>query len=317
MKLCICLAFASLSPAIDETPETEGAVDSVRNLLVAESRSSDIAKDRVSALRGLRTEDTSNAAWWHSGFLNVNGEWKSYDDAVTELAANRNASEYVRRREHAKTASDHWRLAKWCKANRMEDRHRLHAIQAIQAVRLDPDFVQLHSQGDLGLVQCFGMWVQPEVAAQLRQEKEYQRRCFKQWSPLCQRIARKLGGNTAAVREGERLLSEINSPDAVPVIDFVVGRSGPGGIRYAINALSRIDSVRSSRILAKYAVFSPIKSVRHAAINVLADRRLAHFVPQLLDILATEVTEDKTPVHAQSNRGFWSMPDYVFQQTFK
>ncbi|MFK7820481.1 MAG: Hint domain-containing protein [Planctomycetaceae bacterium] len=312
MSLCSCYVVVSLAMAISESPGSDVSANRVRELLVSESLG-ELNTDRVSALRQLRTAN-ANEAWWHSGFVRIDGTWTQYQQAVEEVRSDKNTHEYKRRRAEAKTGSGHWRLANWCKSNGMAGRHRIHATEAI---RIDARAVRWDSPDDLGLVELAGVWVTPKVAARLQQEARYQEHCFDQWNDACENIVRKLAGNAAEVREGERLLSEISSPDAVLMIDYVIGQSGPKGTRYAVQTLSRIESVRSTRVLAKYAMWSPVKSIRDTAISALCERNVAHFVPSLLDLLATEITEENSPIQiAPFNRNFWALPDFVFRQTF-
>ena len=121
----------------------------------------------------------------------------------------------------------------------------------------------------MGFKEFGGSWLSPETVYELAKQRAAIDRSLAEWGPSCRNIREGLTGNARERSLAEKQLKEIDSPNAVLAIDTIFGTGAVECQRLAVNAFSRIDSVLSSRTLAKYAVFSPHGSVRQVAICLL------------------------------------------------
>ena len=269
-------AFAQSSPAM-----------SLEDVLLTEAYS---VLDRRASLDATRTKDAAPDVWWHSGYLRSDNGWTSYEESIRDSQTNQLEQEYDRlKRTFADHPTIHHKLAKWCLENDRPDQYRAH-MQA--AAARNKSLLTKQNLRRMGFKEFGGSWLSPETVYELAKQRAAIDRSLAEWGPSCRNIREGLTGNARERSLAEKQLKEIDSPNAVLAIDTIFGTGAVECQRLAVNAFSRIDSVLSSRTLAKYAVFSPHGSVRQVAIESLTERRKEDFVPEILDLLATETTVD-------------------------
>jgi hypothetical protein len=110
------------------------------------------------------------------------------------------------------------------------------------------------------------------------------------WRQKLLRIDRQLAGTASMQRKALSDLKEIVDPNAVAAIDLILGRHPRlDTARAAMRTLRQIDGYEASQVLAKYAVFSDIPTIRREATEHLSGRRYEDFVPGMISLMATEV----------------------------
>lgn len=278
LGVSICLGLSEDAALVES--------DRVRDVLVAEAAADGSVTDRATILEPQRQSETIDEAWWHSGYMKVDGEWMRYEDAVKRVLDQKTLAEYRDRRDQAETARDLILLANWCRGKGLDHHFRVHKMQAL---RLDPKIARVKKSSDLGLVDVSGYWLTPSVAARVQRDSEFQRQSHRRFRKVCQTISRKVNGSAARVEEGQARLDEITKPEALPAIDTFIGQRTRKGAEHAVSAFGKVPTVRSSVLLTKYAVFANSPAARSAATRELSDRRLPDFVPLLLKLLSTEI----------------------------
>ena len=256
---------------------------------------------RYDALSDART-DGSSAAWWQSGFVRSGGSWATLDAAVGELAKDRELLEY---RRLASTESVET-LAKWCLDRNQRDRFR-----ALVQANTPSDQLNARLLKEMGWFHVNGRWVSPENAFKLSKEVNRALASAALWGEQLVQIRHQLSGPAKQAAIAERRLEAIDSPTAVFSIAQVLGSGSPRCQRLAAEALARIPSTESSQLLARYAVLSPLESVRRTATTALSKRPLESFVPFVLSSLTSvkhnvETLNYKIPLDYDPRLPWWN-----------
>lgn len=280
-------------------PEDSPAnTDRVRDVLVAEAKDGSEIRDRAGILSSVRGSKASDDAWWQSGYVKAdNKQWLDYDQAVRQTSLQDGLDEYESRRAKARTAKELLDLAKWCRQKKMTHHFRIHKLQALQ---LDPKVSSVRTAGSVGMVNVKGTWLTPAVAEDLEREIEFRKKSLRRYRRKCEVISTKLGGKPSSVEDGEKLLTALTDWDAVPAIDAYIGQRGRTGADHAVTAFGRVPTVRSTSMLAKYAVYANRSSTRSSAARELSERRTSHYVPALLKLLSSEIEKVEPYVGSSS-----------------
>jgi hypothetical protein len=234
------------------------------------------AVTRRHALANLRTQQAEASVWWQSGFIRQNGKWVTLEKAIQETQRAPLQRDYERL---AKTETPE-ALAKWSLKNNETDRLRALVLANTPRNKLDSRTLR-----QIGWVEIDGQWIPPEVAYDLAKRRRLVRKSIANWGDEILKTREGLAGLRRQAQVAEKLISEIDSPDAVHAIDQILGSGDPRCQRLAAQTLARIPSAESTQILARYAVFNPLESVRKTSTQALAKRPLESFVPGVLGLL--------------------------------
>ncbi len=194
------------------------------------------------------------------------------------LAATR--AEYARRREAASpNARDQVRLADWCEAKGLKAEALAHLTVAS---RQAPDDASLHER--LGERRHRGTWkTEAQVVAESA-ESRAQSEADDRWAPRLEAWHDAL--SDPARRPGAvRAMDEVRDPRAVPAIRWSFGDAQGWEQAWAVRLLGRIDAPRSTRELAKLAIFGLERPVRASALDRLVGRDPRSFVGLLINWL--------------------------------
>lgn len=275
-SVCVVGSSACAADKDDQRP--------LRDLLAAET---DRHVDRAAELAAVRNRGAAKV-WWQSGFVAGDDQWLNYDEAVAATKR----SEIRRLYEHERSAAgdsaeDQLRLASWCGRNGLPDRARAHLLVAMAT---DPRLQNERLLKRAGFERLLGSWMSKEQRGRLEAEVDRIDESLDHWRVRLLRIRRQLGGTLNSQRKALAELKEISDPKAIAAIDLVLGRSlSLDVVRVAIRTLAQLDCYEASQVLAKYAVFSDNPTVRREATGYLGGRRYEDFVPQMIELMATEI----------------------------
>ncbi|MEK6261387.1 MAG: polymorphic toxin-type HINT domain-containing protein [Planctomycetota bacterium] len=286
LSLALCCATSSVHAAKPEADEAERA--NVQQILRSETATGQTAVNRRAALQpALRPATKADQTWWQSGYVRVDGEWRSIEKSATSDVSAATLTEYHRQRHDApKSADGQFALANWCRRMKLSEQERAHLMQALLA---EPHREIAAVYERLGYRRIANEWVLPseqEAIARLANDAEAE---FKRWQPKVLRIARNLEGNKREQTLAAEELDRINDVAAIPALESLLCRSNENAAKAALAVFARISAFEASQALARQAVVSNWSSVRDAATKLLSLRELEDYVPGLLSAMHAPV----------------------------
>ncbi|MFT5326620.1 MAG: hypothetical protein ACI8P0_004497 [Planctomycetaceae bacterium] len=285
--LLIAVVSYTSAPAI---AFDDGDENALRHILAVEK---DRFVERNAELAPVRNRGL-DSAWWQSGFVAGDDRWLTYDEAVATTKRSEMHRLYeVERAATVDSPEDHIRLASWCRRNGLLDQERAHLIEALMA---KPELQTERLLKRAGFERALGGWMSKEQRNRLEDEVARIDDSLNHWRQKLVRINRQLAGSMGSQRKALSELKEIIDPRAVGAVDLVLGRSPRlSTARAAMQTLGQIDSYEASQVLAKFAVFSDIPTIRREATQQLSGRRYEDFVPGMISLMATETQATFTP----------------------
>jgi hypothetical protein len=256
--------------------------------LVAEALCREIygsARDRAALLQLAESADPAYApAFWHQGHVRNEGHWLKVEDAPHVYSQDRRWDAYRHvRREQPNTLEGHLAVAAWCRARNLPAQERAHLNRVLE-------FDTSHSaaRDRLGYQRIGNEWVSPQDVEDAARQQEAIRRSLAEWGPPLREIVKDLAGRSERARAAALArLNKIESPEAAPALERVLSPTTEENSHLAINVLSKIVELESTRSLARHAVMAPWESVRKAAAEHLQSRPLEDYVPALLGEMYT------------------------------
>ncbi len=225
-------------------------------------------------------------AMWHSGKVQIRGQWVTIDDAIKLAAANPLMATYIKRREKTPdTELGNERLAAWCAAHRLDDEARAHFERTLQ---FDPDNVT--ARANLGYRRSDGRWVlQTELARQMDDAKQLQQ-SLNQWLPRANgMLLGFLSNNAAAQDSAVRQWNEIKDLAAIPALERTFSLVNEELALLLVEKLAQWNDPRATEAIARQAVLSPSDAVRQAAAEKMRTRPKEEYVPQLLALMRSPI----------------------------
>uniref|UniRef100_UPI00301CF597 hypothetical protein n=1 Tax=Paludisphaera sp. TaxID=2017432 RepID=UPI00301CF597 len=207
---------------------------------------------------------------------------------------------FERRARTADKADDQYRLALWCEENGLVEPMVAHLRRALQ---LDPG--REGAWRRLGFRKVGNRWVNPEVEAAIKAERDAQAKADRAWRPRLEKLRDALAGRDDARRaEARAELAAIADPRAVPSLFRVFARGGVESRQaVAVDVLSRIEGPEASLALATLAVYSPHAALRSDAAALLQRRDPREFAGFLALQLRDEVKYKVKPVEGPGSQG--------------
>ena len=283
----LCLAISAF--AANKPKSSSSATEAVERLLEKESQSATASLDRRDALKQeSRPVSDPDSVWWQAGFVHSGGHWLPYEKSVAAGEQAAKVEEYrSQRAAFAHEPHGRWKLANWCRKNGMLDQERVHLIQVL--AERDPTVKTDAVYERLGCQKVGDAWVSPQERQETARIKSEIEASFKLWESKLASIIQQLEGTPKQRKLAQRKLAEICDPTAVPAIVNAFCVSNQSMADYGVRTLGQISEYQASRALAGQAVFSPWKPVRTTAIELLKQRKLIEFVPDLLLVLSIPV----------------------------
>jgi hypothetical protein len=236
-------------------------------------------------------------ARWRLGEIRDGDAWRTVDDAANRWALDGRLFEYeTRRNEATDDLPNNLALARWAKKSALFPEAAVHWRRVL---RDEADNAE--AARSLGLKKLNGKWLPHEEykagAADVRRAKQ----AAKHWKPRLASIRRDLMSADVDERAlGLLSLRAINDREALPTLQAEFSLADPRepfrevdensatfkrdkawNLEY-VALLSRWPEAEATSALVREAVLSPIKDVRLAAADELANRPAHHYVPRLL-----------------------------------
>jgi hypothetical protein len=268
------------APVVRADPIVEAVEKTLR-------RETTLPVDRRDDLKAvLARHPGASSARWQAGYVRVGEAWCAFDRIGSESSVLRRYRE--ERSKSNVTGAGQLRLADWCAEQGLPDQERAHLFAALPHVPADdlPDILER-----LGFVSVNGRWMTRGELQDWREAGQRARLALKTWGARLTRLAALPEASPRRRDAGRELLQGGNESEILPAIEYTLcGRDEPAAM-LAIELIRQIGSPEGSLALAKQAVFSKWKSVRHAAAVALKSRRFEDFVPPLIGLLATPSQE--------------------------
>ncbi len=274
--------------------------------------------------QALNRSPDSAPARWHTGHVRLRGQWVKVDHVPLLVKGDPRYGEYLRVREqYADTTEGQLELGLWCEKRRLKDQARAHFTRVLQ---MSPDHGQARAR--LGYRRVEGVWVLPDEIQQWCSRDRQMREDFAEWESKVERIRRRLGekGRGEPPQETAKAeLAAIAKPEAIPAMEWVLGRSDEKEARLLVDTLSSMAGHEASLALARQAVFCPWTAVRHAALDEIRTRPLEDFVPLMLAAMYTPIlsrteilpgTNGVLVRHTLSCEGYEAKEETVFETAY-
>jgi hypothetical protein len=203
-------------------------------------------------------------------------------------------AEYESRKAHTPdTAVAQARLARWCDEHDLKDEARAH-WEAV--TRLNPKGETAWKR--LGYKKHHNRWMTDAMIADEAEQAHADRRWKKVLEDLHKRLHAK-GPDAPAKRDAvEAELARVDDPRAAPML-WQVFAGDAGHHLLLAGLLRRLESPRSSRMLAALAVYSRDAKARHAAFEALRGRDPSEFAEPLIALLGPPLKYRITAVPGQ------------------
>jgi len=260
----------------------------VRKALAAEAEGSGVSRQSL-LTDALEAMPQHEAARWHSGQVKFRRDWVRFELVPEELADDHRLTRYERARAIAKdTAADQFELAEWCGRRGLDEQRRAHLTRVIA---LQPNHAEAREA--LGFLQVDGRWITEaqldEEQVEARQRDEQRRK----WRRPVEKLAARLDHPRESFREAAMKELLTLDADAVPAIEEVLFGDSDQLALVGVEALANIETLESTRALARQSLVAERPRVRREAAKQLKQRDFSHFVPDLLGELQTEVEAER------------------------
>lgn len=286
--LCMALSLTTATHGANK-PKSAPTNDAVQELLLSETQAANAATNRRESLQPASlTDNERHSVGWQAGYLQAGKKWVPFEDSIADGSSAVKLDEYQSMRSRlSNQRNGHWQLAVWCRKNGLHDQERVHLLQVLEDKDPTTNLETVYER--LGCQKYGNEWLSPQarreaVATQAALEDSY-----KHWHSKLEAIARQLEGSPKQVSVAQKHLAEIDSPSAVPMIVSVLCVDSPQAAEYGVKTLHQIRGFQASRALAGQAVFSPWRHVRSKATELLKDRDIEEYAPDLLSVLSKPI----------------------------
>jgi len=238
-------------------------------------------------------------ARWHSGYVQQQNKWLSFEELPGLCAQDGRLAAYRRAREqYPETVAGQMQLADWCAKRKLADQQRAHLTRVLD---LDPDNVK--ARGLLGYRRVDGRWVSEQEIAQLSARAKQSAAALRQWRPKLLEIRNGLAQKSPRQREmaAERLRA-IDDPAAIEPMELLLAGENQQAAMLVVVKLEQMTAPEAALALSRVAVFSRWQPVREAAAQALKTKDVQTYAPALLSALSTPVQSRAELYTAPSGR---------------
>ncbi|HEV7279492.1 MAG TPA: polymorphic toxin-type HINT domain-containing protein [Pirellulaceae bacterium] len=279
------LEAAELSPQ-----ETHASVARSAEALVEEALTREIyglTEDRDALLaRAEALAPEAAAIKWHRGMILVDGKWAPAEEVAADAAASEDIAAYVAKRDSTPdTIEGHLVMAEWCKAKRLFDQERAHLARVLT---FEPEHAAARAR--LGFVRVGAEWVgREEIARAIADDAKAQASIKKHGNSL-RDLGRLMGDKNQVVRDrAAEKIRAIRDVSMIPALESLVAGVNEDASLVVLEALSGMPEKEAAVSLARFAVLSPSVMVRAEAADLLKERKLDHFVPEMMASMTAPV----------------------------
>jgi hypothetical protein len=211
------------------------------------------------------------------------------DDVAAETLA-----KYNELREKAtETATSQWNLALWCEKTGLTAEAYSHFAAV---VRLDPSREAAWKR--LGFKKLHGRWMNEDEQA----DEAEQAKADKTWAPQLKKIHKEIHRGPRQ-EEAQKALDAIEDARAVVPIYHEFGNGGATDQLIAIEALGRIATPLSSKLMALMSVYGRSPEVRRRAAESLRARDADDYLGVLVALLSDALKYEVRPVSGAGSPG--------------
>lgn len=286
IRLCVVsllLYGVSLVPRTASFAQApDAAAGLVRSALVAETEG---RNDKREALlrKALATAPDYAPARWHTLHVRVDGRWLAVAEYEARARKDERLVEYALERAKApETAIGQLELARWCRRSELDERERFHLARMLHMPGATAE-QQSEAMRKLGVRLVDGRYLTKEEIAEREAGRRLFERSVHRWRAHLERIEECLTGDDDVARaEALAELRAIDTPEAIPALEFCAERHSEEFGLEVIKLLSRMERQEATDSLVRHAVLASSPEVRSAAAAALRPLPLHSYVESLV-----------------------------------
>jgi hypothetical protein len=250
----------------------------VRSALEAELRG-DFARRKALLKEARRVDPDEASARWHGGWVALNGEWRTVEEAESLTAAEGKVQTYRTLRERcAGTLAGQIQLARWCRRNAWEELEKWHWMRVLTQNPMHPQ-----ARSRLGARQCGGLLLTGEQYAAYQDWRDQAETAERTWTPRVRAWARAIGEGTAGERDAAfDEVRNVADAQAIPFLESAVSTIDADAALAVIVSVAKMGGQAATDSLVRHAVLAESLQARRAAATALKDRSWYSYVPGLL-----------------------------------
>ena len=284
-----CLLGSQLSSLLaverTATKSKKSAEADLREVLQQSSAGAEI--DREEALEAARAKEPQRSdLQWQSGHTFWNNQWVPFSQPSEDAQLREKIAEYEKYRESVPdTLVDQMRLADWCRDHGLPIQERAHLLAVLKH---NPNHVLARNRAGWRLIGS--RWVSEDEIKAMQRQTEATARAAQRSLPALRRAFAGLDSQYAAESQrAERLLSELQDPDLVPIYMEQFANVSHNSKLKLLRVIEGSGGPMASMFLAQVALQDPTSSIGVEAMKALRSRPLHDYVPMLLSMMATPV----------------------------
>ena len=301
LVLCAFLFGAAAALSAAETTLGKGVRAGTKaERLVADALRAELAGNtaqrRVLLSVAIDAEPEYLPARWHSGQVQVDGEWLPVDKAQQVAAADPMRAEYRRLRSAGgDSPADQVALARWCRKNGLEEEARFHWATVLTFEPQSEEALRA-----LGVRWFHGRLLTKAEIAAAKLEIDQAKKAAQEYSQQVAGWQRLLAaGDVKSRNQALEQIRQLRDVHAIAAIEeLTLDRKLKTNDEFEqclsfseawLAALEAMPEQQATHSLVRHAAFSPLASIRKAATAALKDRSPQDYVPLLLSALAMPI----------------------------
>jgi hypothetical protein len=289
-RLCILIALPLGMMLSSQTDlcAADGGLDS--GTLVQEALRAELdgnPERRATYLASALAEDPNDsAARWQSGFIKQDDRWMPVERSTALNASDEVLDQYrfLRDRQSGNLVGE-ISLARWCRANDLEDRELFHWRNVIGL-----DGTNAEACTRLKLRNFRGrLMTKEQIDAFKKASNDYQR-ALRTWGPRLSQLRREIDASPAGQEsDAWQQVAAISDPDAVPAMEKMLLRVDESLQHHLINTMGNINEQGCSDVLVRLSLNSKNSVLRQLAAENLANHSMYAYAPQYLERLESPI----------------------------
>lgn len=239
---------------------------------------------------------TAKATHWHSGDIAREGEWTPIAALNPEKLDSADRQYLKNRGENALDIEGHRKLARWSKSKGLTNRAKSHWFGVLEFDNSD-----IEARQELGFTLIGNRWISPQEVSTAVAKSKSTIESLRQWMPKVREWTSSIEGKDTKKRlKAIQNLREVNDPRVIPALDIAIWQVTSDSALHFIQAIRRFQTREACVSLAGIALNEPSSEVGLAALEALREYPLEYYVPDLLDLMCTEI-ELKNQVVTRNN----------------
>jgi hypothetical protein len=226
-----------------------------------------------------------DAAFWQAGMVRFEGEWVPLDRLDIHASKGDAEKYYARRNGLTLDVHGHRAMAKWCKSQGMAELAQAHWYGVLGYSSSD-----IEARTELGHTLIGNRWFTRQELDSATTEAMAKVDACKKWMPTLSGIVSSIEGmDTQRRLRAIEELRKIQDPGIVHCLDVIVHQVTPETGGHLLQAIGKFQTRPACLSLTIIALGDPSSALGLAAIKKLHDYPLEFYVPDLLDLMSTEI----------------------------